>query len=181
MAYKLVQKLSRKITLTLLLVGIFPMALMAHQFYISITSIQHQPETQKLSIKVKIFVNDLESSILEEKGVQLNLRTDNPLDNALDYVEQYLSARLSIAINGAPISLKHINQEVEIAKAIDDSVIICQLEADNVPEITRMKVHNSLLTETFDSQTNIVNIRANKKRKTINLDKKLPEDEINYR
>ena len=171
----------KKIAATILLVGVFPVFVMAHEFFISITSIQHQPKSQKLSVRVKLYINALETSILADQGVRLNLRTDRPLGNAQTYVEAYMLSRLAIAINDKPVILTFINQQVELSDAIDDSVLICQLEAYGVSEIDKIKVHNSILTEAFDSQTNIVHIRANKTRKAINLDQQLPEDYVTYR
>ena len=160
--------------------GLFPAVVNAHQFYISITNIQHDPETEKLRIKVKIFVNDLEESIYQDKGIRIGLWKDEPIENAQSYVEEYLSENLSLSINGEPIPMKFLSQNVQSAEVIEDHVIICQLEAYNVGRIKTISVRNSLLTEAFDTQANIVNIRANDTRKTINLDKRLPEDQITY-
>ncbi len=171
----------KKIALTLLLVGVLPAVLSAHQFYISITSIQHLPEAQKLRVRVKLFVNDLEESIYQEKGIRIGLWKNNPIEDAQSYVEQYITSRLSIAINDAAVPLNFLNQKVEPAEVLEDNVILCELEANDVSEIATIKVRNSILTETFDSQANIINIRANDTRKTINLDKKLPEDEVDFR
>ncbi len=170
--------MKKKIALTFLLLVVYSTVLIAHEFYISITSIQHHPETQKLSIRVKIFVNDLEESIFQEEGVRLGLGTNTPIENAQAHVEHYLCSKLSISVNDSLIPLNYLNQKVETAEIVEDNVIICQLEAYNISEIVKIKVHNSLLTNAFDSQTNIVNIRANDTKKAINLDKRLPEDQV---
>lgn len=162
--------------LSILLVFMVPAVVMAHEFYISITTIQHHPETQKLSIRVKIFVNDFEESIYQEQGVRLGLGTDTPVNNSRVYIEQYVCSKLFIVVNSEPIALNYLHHTLETAEVLDDHVIICYLDADNVQNITSMKVFNSLLTEAFDTQTNIVNIRANATKFVINLDKKLPED-----
>ncbi|MEM8507918.1 MAG: DUF6702 family protein [Bacteroidota bacterium] len=172
--------MGKKIVLTLLLVGVFPAILNAHQFYISITSIQHQPETQKLSIRVKLFVNDLEASIFQEQGIRIGLWANTPVKNAASYVEHYILSKLFISINDAPATLKFIRQTVEPAEVLEDNVLVCHLEAYNVPQINTVKVRNSLLTETIDAQINIVNIRANGTKKVINLDRKLPEDQVAF-
>lgn len=166
--------------MALLMVGVFPIVLMAHQFYVSITSMQHHPETQKLSIRVRLFANDLEESIFQEQGVRLGFWTNSPLENAQAYVESYVSSRLFISVNDSPIRLNFISQKVESAEVIDDTVIICELEAYDVSEIATIQVRNSLLIETFDDQINIVNIRANNTKKVMNLDRKLPKDQVAF-
>lgn len=172
--------MSRKIALTFLLVGVFPAALMAHEFYISMTSIQHHPEAQKLTIRIKLFINDLEESIFREQGIRIGLWASAPVEDAHAYVEQYIASKFLISINDSSVPLKFVNQKVEPAEVLEDNVIICELEAYDISEITTIKVHNSLLTETIDSQTNIVNIRANDIRKIINLDRRLPEDQVTF-
>ena len=170
----------RQTILTLLLAVVSPMILSAHEFYISITNIQYHPVTEKLSVRLKIFVNDLEESIYQEKGVRVGLWKNNPIANAESYVAAYVNSKFSISVNGKPIPLNIISQNVESAEIVEDHIFICQLEAENVPKIKTIKVHNSLLTEAFDSQTNIVNIRANGSKTIINLNKIIPEEEVIY-
>ncbi|MEM9361697.1 MAG: DUF6702 family protein [Bacteroidota bacterium] len=170
----------KKVALTLFLIGFFPVFLNAHEFYISITTIKHHQEAEKLSIRVKIFVNDFEESIFQEKGIRLGLWKNTPIANAQSYVEDYICSRFSISINETPIPLDFISLKVESAEILEDHVIICELEGYNVSEIMKIKVHNSFLIDNFDSQANIVTINANDTRKTINLDKRLSEDQIRY-
>lgn len=162
------------------MVVVFSTVLSAHEFYISITSIQHHPETKKLSVSVRLFINDLEEAILQEEGVRLGLGTNRLLENAQEYLKRYLRSNLSIAVNASPIPLNYLNHEVETAEVVEDNVITCLLEANDVPEITTIKVLNTFLTEAFDSQVNIVNIRANATKKVINLDRRIPEDEVAF-
>ncbi|MEM9075800.1 MAG: DUF6702 family protein [Bacteroidota bacterium] len=172
--------MGKKVALALFLVGFVPVVSSAHEFYLSITTIQHVAEEEKLSIRIKIFVNDLEESIFQEQGVRLGLWKNTPIDNAQSYVEDYICSRLSISINNTPIPLEFNSLKVESAEILEDHVILCQLEAYNVSEIISIKIQNSFLIESFDSQANIVNINANNTRKTINLDKRLSEDQIIY-
>ena len=173
--------MSKRVALTLWFVGVFPAILNAHQFYISITTIQHHADSEKLTITVKLFVNDLEESIYQEKGVRIGLWQNQPIVNAQSYVEQYIASKFAISINDKLVPLKFISQRLERADIIEDHVIICQLEANHISEITTVKVRNSLLIETIDSQANIVNILANDTRKAINLDRRIQEDQITYR
>lgn len=166
--------------LTLGLLALLPSGLMAHQFYLSITTIQHHAESQKLTVSVKLFVNDLEEAIYQEKGLRLGLWKNEPIPDAQAYVAQYLASRLFISINDAPVYLEFISQQVEGAEVLADHVIICELEATDIAEIAKIKVQNSLLTEAFDSQTNIVKIRANDTRKSLNLDSRLSEGEVTF-
>ena len=105
---------------------VFPTVLSAHQFYISITSIQHHPETEKLSVGIRLFINDLEEAIFQERGVRLGLGTNRSQENAQEHITQYIRSKLSIAVDGSTIPLNYVNHKVETAEVIDDNVIICQ-------------------------------------------------------
>lgn len=167
-----------KIALTLFLFTVFPDQLSAHELYLSITTIQHQWDDQKLSIQVRLFVNDLEESILQQKGVQLGLWKNTPIDNAQDYVEEYICSRLVIYINELPVPLDFIRLQIESAEIVEDHVIICELKAYGISEISSIRISNSLLIETIDDQVNIVNILAKENRKTINLNKRIQDETV---
>ena len=168
----------KKIAFTLLFAVASSSITDAHQFYISITSIQHHAESEKLSVNIKVFINDLEESIYQESGTRIGLWKNKPVENANDYIKKYISSRLSISINEIPASLQFVRLTIEPAEILEDNVLLYQMEVNNVKDIRTMKVRNSLLTETIDSQINIIKIKANDTRKLINLDKKLPEEEI---
>ena len=96
------------------------------------------------------------------------------------YIEKYIYSKLSISINEKPVDIRFIGQKLETDNLSEDSVIYCLLEACDITEIKTISIQNSLLTENFDSQANIVVISANGVRNTLNLDKRIPEGEIIY-
>ena len=146
----------------------------------SYTSVKHNPENEELFIRIKLFVNDLEESLYEYQGLRSDFQKNSPIENKEHYIEKYIHSKLSILINEKPIDIQFIEQKLETANLSEDSVIFCELEACNVSEIKTISIQNSLLTENFDSQANIVVISANGARNTLNLDKRIPEGKINY-
>jgi hypothetical protein len=146
----------------------------------SYTSVKHNPENEELFIRIKLFVNDLEESLYEYQGLRSDFQKNSPIENKEHYIEKYIHSKLSILINEKPIDIQFIEQKLETANLSEDSVIFCELEACNVSEIKTISIQNSLLTENFDSQANIVVISANGVRNTLNLDKRIPEGKINY-
>ena len=95
-------------------------------------------------------------------------------------LEKYIFSKFSIKINGKPIDISSIKLIFETAKRIEEDLIICELEAFDISNINSIKVSNSILTERFDSQTNIVFIIANGMRETLNLDRRISHGEITY-
>ena len=169
-----------KTLLILFSITVLPNKKTAHEFYISHTSIKHNSENQELFIRIKLFVNDLEESLSQNQNPTLGLWKNLSIENSEPYIEQYLQSKLSVSINDKPVEIQFIEKKMETGQFIEDNIITCELEACNIKEITKISIQNNLLTESFDSQVNIVEINANGIRSTLNLDKKLPEGEVIY-
>ena len=166
--------------LILLSIIVLPHKKIAHEFYISHTSIKHNSKNQELFIRIKLFVNDLEESLSQNQNLTLGLWKNLSIENSEPYIEQYLQSKLSVSINNKPVEIQFIEKKMEADQFAEDNIITCELEACNVTKIRKIRIRNNLLTESFDSQVNIVEINANGNRRTLNLDKKLPEGEVIY-
>ena len=151
-----------------------------HDFYVSVTSIRHNAEKQNLSIRIKLFANDLEKTFVDEKGFGLGILKNSPNENAKQHIEKYIFSKLSIIVNEKLINMSFVEQKFENTERVEEDLIICKLEASNIPKIDSIKIKNQFLTESFDSQTNIVFIIANGMRKSLNLDRKISEGEISF-
>jgi hypothetical protein len=151
-----------------------------HDFYVSVTSIRHNAEKQNLSIRIKLFANDLEKTFVDENGFGLGILKKSPNKNAKQHIEKYIFSKLSIIVNEKLINMSFVEQKLENTERVEEDLIICKLEASNIPKIDSIKIKNQFLTASFDSQTNIVFIIANGMRKTLNLDRKISEGEISF-
>ena len=169
-----------KIVFILLSSLIFPSEIVKHDFYVSITSIRHNLEKENLFIRIKLFASDIEQSFLHEKDIVLDIRENSKNEKVKKNLENYIFSKFSIKINGKPIDISSIKLIFETAKRIEEDLIICELEAFDISNINSIKVSNSILTERFDSQTNIVFIIANGKRETLNLGRRISHGEITY-
>jgi len=151
-----------------------------HDFYVSVTSIMHSTEKQNLSIRIKLFANDLEKTFVDENGFGLGILKKSPNKNAKQHIEKYIFSKLSRIVNEKLINMSFVEQKLENTERVEEDLIICKLEASNIPKIDSIKIKNQFLTESFDSQTNIVFIVANGMRKSLNLDRKISEGEISF-
>ena len=151
-----------------------------HDFYVSVTSIRHNEEKQNLSISIKLFANDLEQSFIDEKGFGLGILKKSLNENAKQHIEKYIFSKFSMIVNEKLINMIFVEQKFEKTERAEEDLIICKLKAYNIPKIDSIKIKNQFLTESFDSQTNIVFIIANGMRKTLNLDRKISEGEISF-
>tara|TARA_B100000085_G_scaffold282208_1_gene310318 strand:- start:238 stop:759 length:522 start_codon:yes stop_codon:yes gene_type:complete len=169
-----------KIVFILLSSLIFPSEIVKHDFYVSITSIRHNLEKENLFIRIKLFASDIEQSFLHEKENVLGIRENSKNEKVKKNLEKYIFSKFSIKINGKPIDISLVKLVFETSERIEDDLFICEFEAFDISNINSIKVSNSILTERFDSQTNIVFIIANGKRETLNLDRRISHGEITY-
>ena len=169
-----------KIVFILLSSLIFPSEIVKHDFYVSITSIRHNLEKENLFIRIKLFASDIEQSFLHEKENVLGIRENSKNEKVKKNLEKYIFSKFSIKINGKPIDISLVKLVFETSKRIEEDLFICEFEAFDISNINSIKVSNSILTERFDSQTNIVFIIANGKRETLNLDRRISHGEITY-
>ena len=169
-----------KIVFILLSSLIFPSEIVKHDFYVRITSIRHNLEKENLFIRIKLFASDIEQSFLHEKENVLGIRENSKNEKVKKNLEKYIFSKFSIKINGKPIDISLVKLVFETSERIEEELFICEFEAFDISNINSIKVSNSILTERFDSQTNIVFIIANGKRETLNLDRRISHGEITY-
>ena len=169
-----------KIVFILLSSLIFPSEIVKHDFYVSITSIRHNLEKENLFIRIKLFASDIEQSFLHEKENVLGIRENSKNEKVKKNLEKYIFSKFSIKINGKPIDISLVKLVFETSERREEDLFICEFEAFDISNINSIKVSNSILTERFDSQTNIVFIIANGKRETLNLDRRISHGEITY-
>jgi len=127
------------------------MAFTWHKYYVSITEINYNKSDKKLEISIKLIGHDLEH-ILTYNGVpNLYLGTENEDKKANTYILDYIKKEFSITIDDKKINYTFIGKEVN-----NDDFIYCYLETDTITNFKKIFLKNSLLTEKFPAQENIV-------------------------
>ena len=136
---------------------------MAHQFYISICEMDHNPDTHTLEITFKIFTDDLEQTLEAQGTGKLHLGPDRESEAADRYISRYLEQHVSIEIDGRLLEAKYLGRETE------SEVTWCYAEIGDVPSISTVTVINTLLIEMFEDQTNVIHIKTNDQKKSMLL------------
>ncbi|MGB3850917.1 MAG: DUF6702 family protein [Tunicatimonas sp.] len=149
--------------------------LLLHPFHVSVCSIRHASDDQTLQITQKIFADDLEEALT---AASTNGPVDvlNPPDaNALDaLIDDYLQNHLRITVNGKEVKAVYLGHERE------EMALWCYLEVSNVDSIESVGVRSSILTGTFDDQTNIVHVEYRNVLKSMKLAKDYPNDQVTF-
>ena len=87
-------------------------------------------------------------------------------------IETYLDEHLQITVNGRKVTPVFLGYERE------ELALWCYLEVSNVTSIESVTVHSTILTDTFDDQTNIVHVEYQDVIKSMKLAKDFPKDQV---
>jgi hypothetical protein len=128
-----------------------------HPFFISLTEMRFNPQSNKMEIAQKIFWDDLEMALtkeFKEKVDFLNPKDKAKLENQL---KTYLLKHNRIWVNGKILSLNYLGYEV------DDEAAWFYLESSHTELPKSIEVHCSVLLEDQAAQQNIVHVYVRSK------------------
>ncbi len=124
-----------------------------HEYYVSITNISINKESNQLEIEIKIDAEDLENQL---KKIKSSFNIEKIEDKKI--VNNYLKKHFVIWINGSQKQLDIIGGELSPE---GDFIYYSLVDAPSV--LHSIKIKNEILLPAFLQQHNIVNIKANQK------------------
>lgn len=123
-----------------------------HPFHLSVTNVYYKADEKVVQVEQRIFLDDLEEALRDYTGDQkLNVTEDDQKEISA-IIEKYLLEKFQITANGQPIELAYLGNEL----VKDENVMWCYFEAEKVKKFDSFLVTNSVLTEKFDDQENII-------------------------
>lgn len=142
-----------------------------HPVHLSVTEIQHSEKDKALQITSRIFIDDLELSI-RNKLKQPELDIMNPKNGMTtdQLADSYLNEHLKISIDGKPQKLNLLGHETE------GFAIIFYLEVPNVKKFKTLEVHDSVIMETYEDQSNLVHVTYKGPVKSVRLVRDKPAE-----
>jgi len=141
---------------------IFGMMLMlpAHDFHLSLTEIDHNVESKSLEISVKLFTDDLSVTLQKNGAPKLEIGTDREPPQVNELIENYLRRNLKFIVNGKPMEFRYLGKQMEL------DATWCFLEVKNVSKVHTMEISNALLLDSFEDETNMVNLDISGRKKS---------------
>nr|MCH9659536.1 hypothetical protein [Bacteroidota bacterium] len=116
----------------------------------------------------------LEEVLRQRYDKTLVLGVDTEGEKGADLIKKYTLQKFSMKVNGAPVNLNYLGHEY------DNDLVKLFIEVDDVSELKSVTVSNSMLTEVFEEQQNIVHVKRYKKRKSLVLDGDNPKGTLNF-
>lgn len=135
-----------------------------HKYYVSITEAEYNVKNQTLEVSIKFIGHDLEHA-LENAGVpELYLGTLKEDKKANEYLKKYIDAKFQLMFDDKKVNFKFVGKEIN-----NDDFIYCYLESDKIGISKKIEIKNSLLTEIFDEQANIMYLKIGDKKFNYNF------------
>jgi|AntRauTorckE5430_2_1112549.scaffolds.fasta_scaffold38404_1 hypothetical protein len=158
---------------TFLLFGLFllsaftPKPIAVHDFHTSLTEIDYNPKTKSLEMTIRVFTDDLERALTEINNGKL-VKID-PNDYATDpLIFQYLRKHVAfVSPDKDVVAYDFLGKEVEL----DATWLYVELPA--AANLKGYSIFNSILTELFDDQINLLNLIYPDKKKSFVFDNKI--------
>ena len=124
----------------------------AHKFYVSVTNVEYSEKSQSLQVISRIFIDDMEEVLLARYDFEASLATEAESAEADAYLERYFRSKFSISVNGEEQDYQFLG------KRYDKDLLMCYIEVPGVPpgSLKSVEVTNTLLTDLFDEQRNLV-------------------------
>lgn len=144
---------SKTICLGLILLSLFISgAWLMHKFYVSLSEVRYNTETERFEVSIRIFPDDLDRALLARSGITTQVATELEHKSADSLLMVYLLEDFSIEVNGALLELNYLGKEAE------SDAIWCYLESSRVAAPETITVRNIILTEYFMDQVNIIQV-----------------------
>jgi hypothetical protein len=130
-----------------------------HDYHVSVTQMHYNPAQQLFEVSIRTFTDDLELGLSRDNnGRKFTLHNKDQNDA---YVEKYVTKHFSLFSTKQKIKIDYLGKEQEA-----DATWI-YLEIPFQGSLEGIKLQNSILTDTYSDQINMLNFKMNQLAKTI--------------
>lgn len=146
-----------------------------HPLHVSVTEIEYDANKKALEMTMRIFLDDLETSIRNDlQKPEMDITAPGPQYTTDRLVEDYLKKHFKINVNGKEIEYEYLGHEVELP------VIYMYVLSSDVEEVKNITVYNDMIMETYDDQVNLVHVKVKDKVKSLKLATNKKQDSLDF-
>ena len=140
-----------KILLILLVVS-FSSFTTNHKFYVSVTDMKYNAKAKDLEVISRVFINDFEDLLQKRYDKNIHLDDSKETAEAEKYIKKYLGEKMQVWLDGTPATINYLGKEY------DNDMVVLYLEVPDVKPFNKIKVRNTVLTDIFSEQKNLVHV-----------------------
>lgn len=135
-----------------------------HPFYVSVTEVTQDPKSKTVQVSVRVFFDDFEKALDRQYKEKVNIL--KPVDRKkVDLlIADYLKKHLQLKVNQQLVVYKYLGYEIE------EDAAWCYFETAPLPVIKNIEIKNDVLFAEHESQSNMIHVTVNGKRKSTKLD-----------
>lgn len=147
----------------------------AHEFHVSTTEIEYAPDREQVQITIHLFIDDLELALMAAGAPKLYIGTPDEMQQTSQHLSRYLEKNFRLSWNQQYLPTGMLGYEI----SDDMQALFVYLSANTKQPMQHIQVENTVLTEIYDDQKNIVKVRGKqgKKRTTFLLSRDKPAAE----
>ena len=125
-----------------------------HKFYVSLYQVNYAPEKKMLQITARIFVDDLNNTLVKKYQKKINLGSEKETEEDLNLFKKYFSEKFYIKVNGQLKPIRFLSKEME------GDVLICYFSIKDIHNINVLEIYNSVITDSNSEQQNIMHFNV---------------------
>ncbi|MCB0491533.1 MAG: hypothetical protein KDC93_03870 [Cyclobacteriaceae bacterium] len=154
---------------------LYSFLLLFHPLHISVTEIEYNEKVEALQIISRIFVDDLEVAIRAKTELpDLDILNPKKGLTTKGLIADYVKDHLKIRLDGKEQQLNFLGYEEE------NLAFICYIEIEKVKTFKVIEVENTVITEAYDDQSNLVHVTYKGPIKSMRLMKDKPSDKFTF-
>lgn len=135
-----------------------------HPFYVSVTEIVHNKTTGTIQVSVRVFFDDFEKALEKKYKTKIDISKPSNRKEVDNLIQAYVKMHLKISTRGKMLDLKYQGYEIE------EDAAWCYFETEKVGKLKELDIENDLLFEEHPSQSNMIHVTVEGKRKSTKLD-----------
>jgi hypothetical protein len=146
-----------------------------HPLHVSVTEIEFDEKDKALEIMMRVFIDDLETTMRKRiNEPELDILSPKKGITVDQLMRDYLPGHFKIALDNKPYTFNYLGHERE------GEVFIFYIEIPKVKKWKTIQVHNDIITETFDDQSNLVHVTVRGEVHSLRLTKDKPADKLTF-
>lgn len=149
----------------------------AHPFHISTAEVEYDAQTDRLQVSLKLQAIDLEQALVRQAGKRIVIEQAEATERITELLGRsfYVTTEVSVATEPkeSPRSKVHW-----VGHELKGAWLWLYFELELPPQREGLRLFNTLLFETNDSQINTVSVRHANQRSTLKLTSKQPSAKV---
>lgn len=145
-----------------------------HAIYLSVAEITQNEKKDEVSIRVKVFINDIEDAVLNETHQRINLPDSSAFNSQKVFLEAYFKDHLVLTLNDKAVQLELAGHE------LNGDAIWLKFTAKCESKWKAISVKADYLMELFPTQSNVISIVYDNKKHFARLTNSKSREEIKF-